>query len=85
MNRYEKALTLNCNACARTGIGKAIPRSWFRMLLICKAPRRYICCNGDCPCSGRLGEQSCPEFCLAVEVSTADTNCGLECFHKWET
>lgn len=29
---------------------------------------RYICCNGDCPCSGRMGEQSCPEFCLVMEV-----------------
>ena len=30
--------------------------------------RRYICCNGDCPCSGRMSEQSCPEFCLCAEV-----------------
>ncbi len=29
---------------------------------------RYICCNGDCPCSGRMGEQNCPEFCLVMEV-----------------
>ena len=32
------------------------------------APRRYTCCNGDMPCSGRCGEQSCPEFCLCLEV-----------------
>ncbi|KAK9802708.1 hypothetical protein WJX73_009701 [Symbiochloris irregularis] len=29
---------------------------------------RYVCCNGDCPCSGRMGEQSCPELCLCAEV-----------------
>ncbi|RMZ55267.1 hypothetical protein APUTEX25_005545 [Auxenochlorella protothecoides] len=29
---------------------------------------RYLCCNGDWPCSGRCGEQSCPEFCLCTEV-----------------
>ncbi len=33
--------------------------------------RRYICCNGDCPCSGRMSEQSCPEFCLCAEVSSS--------------
>ena len=33
--------------------------------------RRYICCNGDCPCSGRMSEQSCPEFCLCAEVSNS--------------
>lgn len=30
--------------------------------------RRYLCCNGDWPCSGRCGEQSCPQCCLATEV-----------------
>eukprot|EP00898_Chlorokybus_atmophyticus_P002106 jgi/Chlat1/2897/Chrsp2S04660 len=29
---------------------------------------RYVCCGGYCPCSGRMGEQSCPEFCLCLEV-----------------
>jgi hypothetical protein len=29
---------------------------------------RYLCCNGDWPCSGRCGEQSAPEFCLGLEV-----------------
>lgn len=29
---------------------------------------RSICCNGDWPCSGRLGEERCPAFCLALEV-----------------
>lgn len=28
----------------------------------------YTCCNGDTCISGRLGEKSCPEFCLCVEV-----------------
>ena len=28
--------------------------------------RRYLCCNGDWPCSGRCGEQRCPEFCLCL-------------------
>ncbi|GFR45597.1 hypothetical protein Agub_g6993 [Astrephomene gubernaculifera] len=28
---------------------------------------RYICCNGICPCSGRMGEKDCPEFCLCLE------------------
>ena len=28
----------------------------------------YTCCNGDMCISGRLGEKSCPEFCLCVEV-----------------
>lgn len=32
---------------------------------------RYVCCNGDCPCSGRMAEQSCPEFCLCMEVIDA--------------
>ena len=31
---------------------------------------RYICCNGDCPCSGRMSEQSCPEACLCAEART---------------
>jgi hypothetical protein len=30
---------------------------------------RYICCNGACPCSGRMGESSNPELCLCLEVS----------------
>ena len=30
---------------------------------------RYICCAGSCPCSGRMGEQKCPELCLALESS----------------
>lgn len=29
---------------------------------------RYICCAGYCPCSGRMGEQKCPEFCLGLET-----------------
>lgn len=29
---------------------------------------RYVCCNGDLPCSGRCGEQRCPECCLCLEV-----------------
>ncbi|GAB4814520.1 hypothetical protein N2152v2_001566 [Parachlorella kessleri] len=29
---------------------------------------RYVCCGGYLPCSGRCGEQSCPEFCLAMEA-----------------
>lgn len=29
---------------------------------------RYICCNGDWPCSGKMKEQSCPNFCLCTEV-----------------
>jgi len=28
----------------------------------------YTCCNGDMCISGRLGEKSCPEFCLCVEA-----------------
>ena len=32
---------------------------------------RYLCCNGDWPCSGRCGEQSAPEFCLGLEVGAA--------------
>lgn len=30
---------------------------------------RYICCNGDCPCSGRCNESSSPAFCLCMEVT----------------
>eukprot|EP00198_Chlamydomonas_reinhardtii_P007928 XP_001697265.1 predicted protein [Chlamydomonas reinhardtii] len=30
---------------------------------------RYLCCNGMCPCSGRMGERKCPGFCLCMEVS----------------
>ncbi|CAL5222266.1 g4604 [Coccomyxa viridis] len=29
---------------------------------------RYICCAGHCPCSGKMKEQECPEFCLGMEV-----------------
>ena len=29
---------------------------------------RYLCCAGYLPCSGRCGEQKCPEFCLATET-----------------
>ncbi|KAJ3680290.1 hypothetical protein LUZ60_016568 [Juncus effusus] len=29
---------------------------------------RYICCAGYMPCSGKCGEQKCPEVCLATEV-----------------
>uniref|UniRef100_A0A7S0QVX8 PLAC8 family protein n=1 Tax=Pyramimonas obovata TaxID=1411642 RepID=A0A7S0QVX8_9CHLO len=29
---------------------------------------RYVCCGGHCPCSGKMGEQSSPELCLACEV-----------------
>ncbi|CAL8465263.1 g4798 [Coccomyxa elongata] len=29
---------------------------------------RYVCCAGQCPCSGRMKEQECPEVCLAAEV-----------------
>ncbi|MCD7471333.1 hypothetical protein HAX54_011681 [Datura stramonium] len=28
---------------------------------------RYTCCAGYMPCSGRCGENRCPEFCLATE------------------
>uniref|UniRef100_A0A7S0SH71 Uncharacterized protein n=1 Tax=Mantoniella antarctica TaxID=81844 RepID=A0A7S0SH71_9CHLO len=28
----------------------------------------YTCCNGDMCISGRVGEKSCPEFCLCCEV-----------------
>lgn len=53
------------------------------MLLSCLV-RRYICCNGTCPCSGRCGEQNAPEFCLAMEVcccfaqSVAATRWGIQ-------
>jgi len=29
---------------------------------------RYLCCAGHCPCSGRMGESNCPEFCLCLET-----------------
>ena len=29
---------------------------------------QYVCCNGAFPCSGRMGEQSCPELCLFLEA-----------------
>lgn len=29
---------------------------------------RYLCCNGDLPCSGRCGETQCPRTCLVAEV-----------------
>lgn len=31
--------------------------------------RRYVCCGGAFPCSGRCGEQKAPEFCLAMETA----------------
>ncbi|KAL0045031.1 hypothetical protein WJX82_005819 [Trebouxia sp. C0006] len=40
----------------------------LRKQLIYNDMTRYVCCNGDCPCSGRMAEQSCPEFCLCMEV-----------------
>eukprot|EP00892_Ulva_mutabilis_P006315 jgi/Ulvmu1/4055/UM019_0032.1 len=45
---------------------------------------RYQCCNGHWPCSGRMKEQSCPEFCLCMEVyccfaqSVASTRWGIQ-------
>jgi hypothetical protein len=27
---------------------------------------RYVCCNGDWPCSGRCGEQNAPQCCLCM-------------------
>lgn len=30
---------------------------------------RYICCQGMCPCSGRMGEQKCPGVCLGLEAT----------------
>ena len=29
---------------------------------------RYICCGGHCPCSGKMGEENCPELCLCLET-----------------
>jgi len=29
---------------------------------------RALCCAGSMPCSGRCGEQKCPNFCLALET-----------------
>ncbi|KAK9749428.1 hypothetical protein RND81_02G124800 [Saponaria officinalis] len=29
---------------------------------------RYQCCGGYMPCSGKCGEQKCPEFCLLTEI-----------------
>ncbi|GAX84725.1 hypothetical protein CEUSTIGMA_g12147.t1 [Chlamydomonas eustigma] len=29
---------------------------------------RYVCCNGGCPCSGHMGEEKCPSFCLCLEA-----------------
>ena len=44
---------------------------------------RYICCNGMCPCSGRMGESKAPECCLCLEVRCWCSKgkvsvCGLE-------
>ncbi|KAK4802400.1 hypothetical protein SAY86_000603 [Trapa natans] len=30
--------------------------------------RRYTCCGGFMPCSGKCGESNCPSFCLCTEV-----------------
>lgn len=30
---------------------------------------KYICCAGHCPCSGKMKEKDCPEFCLCLEVT----------------
>lgn len=29
---------------------------------------RYSCCAGMMPCSGKMGESKCPQFCLVLEV-----------------
>eukprot|EP00217_Crustomastix_stigmatica_P011617 CAMPEP_0183789574 /NCGR_PEP_ID=MMETSP0803_2-20130417/507_1 /TAXON_ID=195967 /ORGANISM="Crustomastix stigmata, Strain CCMP3273" /LENGTH=216 /DNA_ID=CAMNT_0026033747 /DNA_START=36 /DNA_END=683 /DNA_ORIENTATION=+ len=29
---------------------------------------RYTCCNGQCPCSGKMGEKNAPELCLCLET-----------------
>jgi hypothetical protein len=29
---------------------------------------QYLCCAGMMPCSGRLAERNCPQFCLLLEV-----------------
>jgi len=39
-----------------------------RKQLLYNDMRRYVCCGGACPCSGKMGEQSAPEFCLAMET-----------------
>ncbi|KAL4420302.1 hypothetical protein ABPG77_001392 [Micractinium sp. CCAP 211/92] len=45
---------------------------------------RYLCCNGDWPCSGRCGESSSPQLCLCLEVtfcfaqSVASTRWGIQ-------
>ncbi|XP_021767001.1 uncharacterized protein LOC110731454 [Chenopodium quinoa] len=36
--------------------------------------RRYTCCGGYMPCSGKCGEQKCPEFCLCTEVVCCFSN-----------
>ncbi|PNH07550.1 hypothetical protein TSOC_005974 [Tetrabaena socialis] len=35
---------------------------------------RYLCCNGMCPCSGRMSESKCPEFCLCLEGPPSSTS-----------
>ncbi|KAK6239809.1 hypothetical protein QUC31_005278, partial [Theobroma cacao] len=35
---------------------------------------RYQCCGGYMPCSGKLGESQCPEFCLCTEVVCCFSN-----------
>ena len=36
--------------------------------------RQYSCCQGHMPCSGSFKEQSCPEFCLGMEVTCCFAN-----------
>lgn len=67
--------THSTGACAASAV--CVKRSVFNVvrpsLFITTVPcvlvaRRYICCNGGCPCSGRMGESSSPECCLCLEV-----------------
>ncbi|KAK3283687.1 hypothetical protein CYMTET_8624 [Cymbomonas tetramitiformis] len=41
---------------------------WLRKRALYDDMNRYVCCQGMCPCSGKMGERNCPEACLGLEV-----------------
>ena len=52
-------VSIFCNCCASYAMRK---RTLYNDM------SRYICCGGHCPCSGKMNEDQCPEFCLCLET-----------------
>ncbi|KAK9835363.1 hypothetical protein WJX81_004892 [Elliptochloris bilobata] len=62
------AVAADCPWCCFAMLCPSVVSYFNRKRALRNDMTRYICCNGDCPCSGRMSEQSCPEACLCAEV-----------------